>query len=455
VPRPSLVVALAALAACASPLAHSPPAPSTWSYAIEPPANGATVLRVEATFGDARVALASDYARAAIRSFEMRTPAGYRAAPMNARGYSLDGCASPCSVRYALDFGTLADACGRLLCGMRVGDSFVTMAASWLVRPEGDAPIELRTRGAGPFALGMRKRADGVYTFRASELEESSYTAFGSMRLRRAAPIDIALLSRPLAMTDDAVATWVGEARGVISDFFGRFPTDTTLIVIPVAGDGVRFGTVSARTGASVALLVGDAMPASATHEDWVLVHELFHLGTPTFVGEGRWLEEGLATYYEPILRARAGWMTEEDLWTHFADQMPRGVHDADEAPDIEDRDDINSMYWGGALFCLVADVRIRERTRGAHSLDDVLRSVLADGGDVTRVWSVRDFLARGDAVTGTTVLRELRAEFARGDAVDLGKLEESLGVAWKGSGRAVLRADAPASALRTAISRR
>ena len=47
-------------------------------------------------------------------------------------------------------------------------------------------------------------------------------------------------------------------------------------------------------------------------------MHELYHLGFPSFQGEGKWLDEGLATYYEPMIRARAGLRTETSLWDEF-----------------------------------------------------------------------------------------------------------------------------------------
>jgi hypothetical protein len=455
--RAALVLALAIVASCAAPRAPSREAPASWTYAIDPPRDHSTLLGVEATFGAASRAVAPPETRAAVRSFEARTPSGFRPVAATEQGWRLDDCTSPCTVRYTIDLAALVEACGRELdCGTRVNDSILAPAARWLVRPAGsvDAPVTVRARAGGPFALGLRRGEGGAYAFRSSELDESSYTAFGPMRTRRAEPLDIALLDRPLAMDDDALTKWIGEARGVIADFFGRFPTPATIFVVPVRGERVRFGSVSARTGASVALFVGDTMPASQTHDDWVLVHELFHLGTPTFVGEGRWLEEGLATYYEPILRTRAGWMTERDLWTHFADQMRRGVREEGSAPSIEDRHDIDSTYWGGALFAMLADVRIRERTRGAHSLDDALRAVLAKGGDVTHVWGVRDFLAYGDALTGTQTLRELHEAFLRGEVVELAKELDSLGVVWSEGKPAELVAGMARSEIRVAIGK-
>jgi predicted metalloprotease with PDZ domain len=171
-------------------------------------------------------------------------------------------------------------------------------------------------------------------------------------------------------------------------------------------------------------------------------------------VGEAHWLEEGLATYYEPILRERAGWMSEEDLWRHFARQMPRGQRQEGEPASLEERDDIDSTYWGGALFALLADVRIREATHGERSLDDVLRAALAVLGDATHEAQLTDFVRVGDAATGTHVLAGLVAHFALGgERVDLDGLWRELGVEPAPGGGVRLREDASEVALRRAIA--
>jgi predicted metalloprotease with PDZ domain len=182
-------------------------------------------------------------------------------------------------------------------------------------------------------------------------------------------------------------------------------------------------------------------------------VHELFHLGTPSFVGEAHWLEEGLATYYEPVLRERAGWMREEDLWRHFAREMTRGLRKDGDPPGLDDRDDIDSTYWGGALFALLADVRIRKATRGEHSLDDVLRAALVQLGDATHAARLVDFVRVGDAVTGTHVLSDLVAHDAvAGEPIDLEGLWRELGVTTTPGGGVLLSEDAPQAAVRKGI---
>ena len=263
--------------------------------------------------------------------------------------------------------------------------------------------MRVRTSNVMQFVSGMHPSDESglAFSFRSYDLDEGSFTAFGPLRHyrvdvsgrtgRTGARVDVAVVGKQkYGMNDEEIREWIGDAAQVVTPLFGRFPVDrTTLFVVPAKGeDEVVFGKVLSLAGASVVLVVGDKMQAAARHRDWVLVHELFHLGFPTFRGEGRWLGEGLATYYEPILRARAGWTTEPEVYRQFARNMPRGMPARGSSAGLAQRDDLDSIYWGGALFCFAADVRIREETRGKHSLDDVMRAALARGGDATKVWT-------------------------------------------------------------------
>ena len=88
------------------------------------------------------------------------------------------------------------------------------------------------------------------------------------------------------------------------------------------------------------------------------------------------------------------------------------------------------ALYWGGALFALMADVRIREATRRA-SLDDVMRAALARGGDATHVWTVADVIALGDDDDADERLSRSpsRATRSDGEPIDLDAHPRSLGV--------------------------
>jgi hypothetical protein len=427
-------------------------ASGSWMYEVDAPMEGSRVVRVEVTFDNARterIAIARESAPF-VRDMQVKTASGYRTVEHRGAQWYEPACVRHCTVRYRIDLGEVAQACGdEVDCARRVGDSTLSPALAWLVHPspKTDVPVSVRVRtpNALQFLSGMHAIDDSgqSFAFRSYDLDEGSFTAFGPMRHLRvdvparagqtSARVDVALVGKAkYAMSDDNIREWVSDASQVVIPLFGKFPVDrTTLFVVPAKGeDDVVFGKVLSLAGASVVLVVGDRMNESARHQDWVLVHELFHLGFPTFRGEGRWLGEGLATYYEPILRARAGWATEPEVFHQFARNMPRGVAARGSSSGLAHREDLDSIYWGGALFCLAADVRIREETRGQHSLDDVVRAALARGGDATKVWTVAEVVALGDQVTGTTILSEMYNRYAaRGERIDVEGLFASLGV--------------------------
>lgn len=465
-PRAWLPVLALALG-CARPAA-SPGGPGQWEYVVDAPKAHTRVLAVEATFHRARTErlAISEEAAPHVHDLEVKSDGGWHKIPKWGSGWLERSCVEHCTVRYHLDLEQVATGCGdEIDCAMRVGQSTLSPALTWLIHPapKVDVPVVVRVRAENALEFGTGMHAAGApmtYSFRSTDLDEGSFTAFGPMRSYRievsGGHIDAKILGRPLAMSDETIRSWVGDASRTVAGLFGRFPVpETTIFFVPAPDSNeVVFGKVLSLAGASVCIVIGEDMPASAVHNDWVLVHELFHLGFPSFRGEGRWLGEGLATYYEPILRVRSGWMKDTELWSQFADQMPRGQPRRGAAAGLIHREDLDSVYWGGALFSLAADVGIREETKGEKSLDDVLRAALARGGDATRVWTVADVVKLGDEVTGTHVLHDLYEKHAaRGERIDLSGLMSNLGVDRRARGAVTLRDDRPLSGMRKAIA--
>ncbi|HXA84351.1 MAG TPA: hypothetical protein VNZ47_04705, partial [Candidatus Dormibacteraeota bacterium] len=109
--------------------------------------------------------------------------------------------------------------------------------------------------------------------------------------------------------------------------------------------------------------------------------------------------------------------------------------------------------YWGGAIFCLLADVRIREHTKNQKGLEDALRGINRGGGNITEDWDIGKALALGDKATGTTVLRDLYNEMRDKPApVDLDQLWTKLGIAMK-DGVVTFDDKAPEANIRKAIT--
>jgi predicted metalloprotease with PDZ domain len=158
---------------------------------------------------------------------------------------------------------------------------------------------------------------------------------------------------------------------------------------------------------------------------------------------------EGAATYVEPIIRARAGWKTEEEVWREWVDNMPQGV----QAFSIGMANASGRQnYWGGATFMLLADVAFRRATRGAKGLDDCLGGVLWSGLDGSQRASIADYAAACDRATGTTVMSDLvERHFNKAEPVDLAALWKDLGISVV-AGRIVLDDKAPSAQWRKLI---
>jgi predicted metalloprotease with PDZ domain len=178
----------------------------------------------------------------------------------------------------------------------------------------------------------------------------------------------------------------------------------------------------------------------------------MFHLAFPTLNRRYLWMMEGLSDYLEPIARARAGQWTDRDAWREFADGLPQGLPVANEGG-LDDSHSRERIYWGGNLYWLLADVRIRVKTKNRHTLDDAIRAILKAGGNGGVDWSIDRVIRVGDKATETTVLKELYEEIGvnRGD-IDLDSLWKLLGVVYKNDS-VQFDDSAPRAAVRKAIT--
>lgn len=267
------------------------------------------------------------------------------------------------------------------------------------------------------------------------------------------ATIDVTLPDAPMKLSRQELLGWVQASASTVANYYGRFPVPhLTLRIRGSNGSGIRHGVTYSKDGGLILISVGNNADVAATKEDWVLVHEMIHLAFPNMGDDQRWIEEGISTYAEPVARARMGGMSVAEVWGTFVRDMPKG----EPQPGDEGLDHTHSWgrtYWGGALFCLVADVRIREHTKNRKGLEDALRGINKAGGSISEDWEIAKALAIGDKATGTTVLRSLYKEMRDTPApVDLEKLWTKLGIAMK-DGSVSFNDKAPEANIRKAIT--
>jgi len=268
--------------------------------------------------------------------------------------------------------------------------------------------------------------------------------------------INVSFTSGKIDLPQKAVLNWVSDAARAVAEYFGRFPLPHPRVEIrPVSGSsGVFNGTTWGYKGGFTRISVGQRTDQQELDNDWMMTHELMHMAFPDIAGDydHHWIEEGMATYIEPIARCQIGLVAPERVWGEMARYMPEGL------PQYGDRglDHTHTWgrtYWGGALFLLVADVKIREATHNRKGLQDAMRAIMDAGGDIREEWPIENALKVGDRATGHTVLMDLYNQMkATPVQTDLNDLWTRLGVAVV-NGKVVFNDNAPLANIRKAIT--
>jgi predicted metalloprotease with PDZ domain len=267
------------------------------------------------------------------------------------------------------------------------------------------------------------------------------------------ASISIQFRGSPPDLGQSALLEWIERSAAIVRAYYGEFPIKAvTVWVTTVESDRMGAGRTFGLPHARIEVNVGQHISREALQDDWVLVHEMIHLALPEVADEQNWLAEGIATYVEGVARTQAGNMREADLWAEYVEAMPRGLPQADDQG-LDRTHTWGRTYWGGALYCLMADVRIREQTHNRRGLQEALRAVARVGAGMATRWPAERIFAAGDAATGTTVLTDLYAEMKdKPAAPDLDALWAELGIRIAGG---VVRFDDSArlAAVRRAIT--
>ena len=284
-------------------------------------------------------------------------------------------------------------------------------------------------------------------TFTAKADEMTSTFAIGGSR------IDVNIDAGKLEVSQSDLLRWVKSAAESVTAYYGRFPLPHLFLRISsFDGRGVRHGQTFANDGGLITIHVGNATPQAELADDWMLTHEMLHLAFPSVERNHHWIEEGLSTYVEPIARIRAGHLTTQQMWTDLVRDLPKGLpQDSDRG--LDHTHTWGRTYWGGALFCFVADVEIRRKTQNKKGLEDALRGILDAGGDIRKDWELEQTLKIGDRATGTDVLKKLYDQMKDQPVnVDLAALWKELGVV-SDDGTIQFQDDAPLAAVRRAIA--
>jgi hypothetical protein len=306
----------------------------------------------------------------------------------------------PVRVRYEYDLAGAADSFDNADYVQRHGEALTFSDEAVLLRPDPlpklqPSPlIEIEfsvPREVQVTAPWLRLPGPGIrYRFDAAQYDGGSYVTVGKFRslgllALKNSRVELYVVGTAKA-SDETLRTWIEKAAAMSDGFYGQLmPPVVHIVLVPIAGRSSLgiFGTVLRPLRPSVVIYFGGDATELPLHDDWVAPHEIFHIGNPRVRYKIPWLVEGFTTYYQDVLRARAGALTAEEAWSDLWDGVrkycqPAGTSLQSESARLRQTYHYTRVYWGGACLALLLDVEIRTRSRGQRSLDDVMRELRA-----------------------------------------------------------------------------
>ncbi len=364
---------------------------------------------------------------------------------------------------YHVDVGAVAAAHNQDV-GWRVGDDLVVAPQLLLLRAEAgegaDAELSLDLPADWSISAPWREHADAARTRKHAKSEAdarknihftipytpsdwSAAVAFGHFSEERI-PLPGGVLRLTILDGADAeerakLHDWLAHVSRAILSAYGRLPLpDVQVLMIPLSGHGkaVMFGQSIRGQGNALELLVDPTQPVADFDKDWIAVHELSHLMHPYLGDRGSWLAEGLATYYQNVLRGRAGLLTPAQAWDRLREGFTdnAGKHYAtslsDAAATMHRTHDYRRVYWSGAAYWLTVDRDLRRDSDGKLELGLALSRFRDCCLPAHREWPPQEFVAKLDELAGVETFSRRYREFAAlREFPEWEKVYEDLGV--------------------------
>jgi hypothetical protein len=282
------------------------------------------------------------------------------------------------------------------------------------------------------FVSGLGASSDGLRHTTVRGLRRGPYSAFGPFDVMvpsdGAGALEVALPRGVRRPSDEAFSRWVTASARAVREGLGTFPAAHAAVIVIVApGAGVHVGF--SMGGSSVVAVVGEDSTDEDLAGDWVLTHELLHFVLPSQPVARDWAEEGLATYVEPLVRARAGLVSREEAWAGLVRGFPNGQPERGDRG-LDHTRTWGRVYWGGALFFFEADYAIRAATNGKKTLLTALGAMARAGFVNGSPEPLEAAFAEGDREIGAPVLVPMLARYgATPEAFSYEKHLDELGV--------------------------
>jgi M61 glycyl aminopeptidase len=415
-------------------------------------------------------------------SSDVRRSSGGTLKRARAAWMAKDWHAGECLV-YAADIGAVSKL--HTDAGTHFGDVLVTDPQYWLLRADtqgaagADLSIDLPDgwgisapwRALGRDGKSMRFHIPGTPSDWSAAValgrfeEEQIILPGGSLR--------VAILCDADAQQRAKLIAWIRGAAASLLTAYGQLPLpEVSISVVSIKTTSLSgqffallypsavFGGETARgQGNAIQLVVDPGRPDAEFKRDWTATHELTHTLHPYLGDRGNWLSEGLATYYQNILRARSGIFSQTEVWEHLASGFEDAASSANgesleqAASSMAQSQAFQRVYWSGAAYWLNVDVDLRRASGGKLNLETALLRFHDCCLPSYREWTPEGFVANLDELMKVRVFSQRYREYAQMTRFpDWQDIFAHLGVVYSG-GRVTLDANATDASIRQAIT--
>ncbi len=388
-------------------------------------------------------------ANSLITSASLGQKPGQQALLINRARITLNSNAKEPCVNYQVDLKKLINTSDTGRINVNIGNTLSSKAGDWLWLPAGDTrTVRIRFSlaeglvASAPWRLISRTKRDTVFEFSTDEAINESRVYIGQFALRelqvKGAKVRLVIMGKISTSKIDKLTAWIRYGAESIVALYGHFPlVDPQIVIFPIGSydSAVPWGEVQRDGGCVANLYVDQTRPLKELIGDWTLIHELSHMIHPYLDMSGRWLTEGIATYYQNVLQARVGTLTEKKAWLKLHQGFQRGIKETEPGEslvNISSKMRENRMYmrvyWSGVALALKADVVLRKNNNS--SLDTVLEKFQGCCLSPNRTWSPSEYISKLDELSNSKVFSELYEEYAYSDKFpELNELYELLGL--------------------------
>ena len=261
--------------------------------------------------------------------------------------------------------------------------------------------LEIRVPGDGQAVLPFQliSHDPGRVSYKAHPIlpDHGGLSLFGDLQLRQLGSGDNRVIAAVVGRQDDRTDMWfkwVSDVASAAVDVHGQAPGKQSLVVVipvPFVSRVVPWAHVRRGGGSHVIVYVKEDAEPGEIYSDWTLFHEFAHLYHPYLHSGGRWISEGLASYYQNVYRARAGVVDPGYAYDRFLAGLERGRRenrDAGFRPVTEGGR--MRTYWTAAALAFEAD---RQLQRDGHTLGEAMgrfasRQLPATRGNTLLPWT-------------------------------------------------------------------